>query len=79
MGDAAAGVVHPGDRGLSSMVLPSYVAVHVACLGAIWTGVTLSALGLCVASYSFQMMALSAGYHRYFAHRSSKTSRPILL
>ena len=30
---------------------------------------------LCVASYVLRMWAITAGYHRYFAHRAFKTSR----
>jgi stearoyl-CoA desaturase (delta-9 desaturase) len=33
-------------------------------------------LGLASASYFLRMFALSAGFHRYFCHRSFKTSRP---
>jgi stearoyl-CoA desaturase (Delta-9 desaturase) len=33
-------------------------------------------VGLAVASYYLRMFALSAGFHRYFSHRSYKTSRP---
>jgi stearoyl-CoA desaturase (Delta-9 desaturase) len=33
-------------------------------------------VGLALASYYLRMFALSAGFHRYFSHRSYKTSRP---
>ena len=49
--------------------------VHVACLGAIWTGVTARAIVLCAALYVIRMFAITAGYHRYFSHRSFRTSR----
>ncbi|MDH3496685.1 MAG: acyl-CoA desaturase [Gemmatimonadota bacterium] len=52
-----------------------FLLVHVACLAAIWTGVTTSALALAVALYLVRMFAVTAGYHRYFAHRSYRTSR----
>jgi stearoyl-CoA desaturase (Delta-9 desaturase) len=51
------------------------VLVHLACLGAIWTGVTPGVLMLCVALYIVRMFGVTAGYHRYFSHRSFKTSR----
>jgi len=49
--------------------------VHLACLTAVWTGVTWSAVGLCLLSYLLRIVALSICYHRYFAHRSFKTAR----
>ena len=52
-----------------------FVLVHLACFGAIWTGVTLQALGVAVGLYFIRMWAITAGYHRYFSHRSYKTSR----
>jgi stearoyl-CoA desaturase (delta-9 desaturase) len=52
-----------------------FVLVHVACLGALVTGVTTTALVLCVALYLVRMFGVSAGYHRYFSHRAFKTSR----
>ena len=52
-----------------------FVLVHVACLGVIWTGVTAEALALCFSLYLVRMFAITAGNHRYFAHRSYKTSR----
>lgn len=52
-----------------------FVAVHIACLGALWTGVTAQALVLCVVFYVVRMFGVTAGYHRYFSHRSYRTSR----
>jgi len=52
-----------------------FALVHVACLGALWTGVSWRALGLCACLYVARMFAITAGYHRYFSHRSYRTSR----
>ena len=52
-----------------------FVLVHVACLGALATGVTTTGLVLCAALYLLRMFGVSAGYHRYFSHRAFKTSR----
>jgi stearoyl-CoA desaturase (Delta-9 desaturase) len=52
-----------------------FALVHLACLAAIWTGVTAETLAMCVALYAARMFAVAAGYHRYFSHRSFKTSR----
>jgi stearoyl-CoA desaturase (delta-9 desaturase) len=52
-----------------------FLGVHVACLGVFWTGVSWSAIALCAATYAVRMFAITGGYHRYFAHRSYRTSR----
>jgi stearoyl-CoA desaturase (delta-9 desaturase) len=60
------------------IVYPSaipFVLTHFVCLGAIWTGVSLEALVVAFLLYVVRMWAITAGYHRYFSHRSYKTSR----
>ena len=60
------------------IVYPSaipFILVHVACIGAIWSGITWEALKICVALYWLRIFAIGAGYHRYFSHRSYSTSR----
>jgi stearoyl-CoA desaturase (Delta-9 desaturase) len=52
-----------------------FVLVHLGCFAAIWTGVTLEALVICIALYWLRIFAIGAGYHRYFSHRSYSTSR----
>ena len=52
-----------------------FVLVHLACFGAIWTGVSWAMVALCLGLYVLRMFAITAGYHRYFSHRSFKTSR----
>ena len=54
-----------------------YIAFHLACLAAFWTGVTWTDLALCLVCYVARMFGLMAGYHRYFAHRAFRTSRPV--
>jgi stearoyl-CoA desaturase (delta-9 desaturase) len=49
--------------------------MHLACLGAFFTGVSLRDLALCGACYLVRMFGITAGYHRYFSHRAYKTSR----
>ncbi len=52
-----------------------FILVHLAALGVFWTGFTATAVVLCVSLYFVRMWALTAGFHRYFSHRSYKTSR----
>ncbi len=52
-----------------------FALVHLACVAAIWTGVTWKAVAIGVVLYVVRMFAVTAGYHRYFSHRSFRTSR----
>jgi len=54
-----------------------FVAVHLACLGVLWVGVSATALGVAAALYVVRMFAITAFYHRYFAHRTFRTSRAL--
>ena len=51
-------------------------AVHVAALaGIIYVGWSWQGAALAVVAYGVRMVVVTAGYHRYFAHRAFKTSR----
>ena len=52
-----------------------FVIVHLVCFAAIWTGVTATAVIMAIVLYVVRMFGTTAGYHRYFSHRSFKTSR----
>ena len=52
-----------------------FIGLHVACLAALFTGFSATALVLLIATYFLKMFGITAGYHRYFAHRAYKTSR----
>ncbi len=53
-----------------------FILVHVACLAVFWTGVTKTALALCVVMFVTRKFGITGAFHRYFSHRSYKTSRP---
>jgi stearoyl-CoA desaturase (delta-9 desaturase) len=55
-------------------VLP-FVGMHAACLAVFWVGVSPVAVGVALALYLLRMFAITGFYHRYFSHRSFKTSR----
>jgi stearoyl-CoA desaturase (delta-9 desaturase) len=55
-------------------ILP-FVLMHVACLAAIWVGVSPIALIVALIAYLVRMFAITGFYHRYFSHRCFKTSR----
>lgn len=52
-----------------------FVVMHLACFAAIFTGVSQTAVLLAVTLYVVRMFGVTAGYHRYFSHRTFKTSR----
>jgi stearoyl-CoA desaturase (delta-9 desaturase) len=52
-----------------------YVALHVGCVGVFWAGEFRLGLTVLISTFFFRMFVLSAGYHRYFAHRAYRTSR----
>jgi len=75
---ANASAAHDADEFHDDIIYPAtipFILVHLACLGAIWTGVSTRALAVCVTLYVVRMFGVTAGYHRYFSHRSFKTSR----
>lgn len=49
--------------------------VHVAALGVFATGFSWNGVLLCLGSYYLRMFAITAGFHRYFAHRTFKLGR----
>jgi stearoyl-CoA desaturase (delta-9 desaturase) len=56
-----------------------FFAVHAACLAAFWLPFSWRWVGLAAALYFIRMFAITAGYHRYFSHRTFKTSRAFQL
>lgn len=56
--------------------LGRYLAIQVLGLvGPFFTGVSGWSLALCAVTYFVGMFGVTGGYHRYFSHRSYKTSR----
>jgi stearoyl-CoA desaturase (Delta-9 desaturase) len=54
-----------------------FVAMHLACLAVFWVGVSRIAITIAVGLYVVRMFALTGFYHRYFAHRTFRTSRAL--
>ena len=52
-----------------------YASLHLMCLGVIWVGWSPIAVAVAAGMYVFHMFAVTAFYHRYFSHRTYKTSR----
>ena len=79
----------PDDRGLTAAegwwtrneIVPKivYWGIHASCLLVFWVGATTADLVLLAATFYARMFGITGGYHRYFAHRTYKTSRPFQL
>ncbi len=52
-----------------------FVGIHMMGVFIVQTGIRWEWVLLALASYYLRMFAVTAGYHRYFAHRAFKTSR----
>ena len=53
----------------------SLVFMHAGCFGVIWVGWSWFALAIALAFYIVRMFVVTAFLHRYFSHRTFKTSR----
>ena len=52
-----------------------YWGVHVAAFGVFFTGITTTAVVLFAIAFWGRLFGITGGYHRYFAHKTFKTSR----
>jgi stearoyl-CoA desaturase (delta-9 desaturase) len=52
-----------------------FILMHLLPLGALWTGARWQDFAVCAALYVVRMFGVTGGYHRYFAHRTYRTSR----
>ncbi|HUB68483.1 MAG TPA: acyl-CoA desaturase [Candidatus Methylacidiphilales bacterium] len=52
-----------------------FLMVHFACLAVFWVGVDFKAAALCAFMFFIRKFGITGAFHRYFSHRSYKTSR----
>lgn len=52
-----------------------YIALHAGCFGVFWVGTSTFAVVAAITLYFVRMFAITAFYHRYFSHRTFRTSR----
>ena len=52
-----------------------FIFIHLICFAAIWTGIDAKAALLCAFMFFIRKFGITGGFHRYFSHRSYKTSR----
>ena len=55
-------------------VIP-FIGMHIACVAVLFVGVSPIAASVAIGMYVIRMFAITGFYHRYFSHRSFKTSR----
>lgn len=63
----------------SQQLIPTiaYWAIHASCLLAFWTGVSPFQIALCLGLFWIRLFGITGGYHRYFSHKTFKTSRSL--
>jgi stearoyl-CoA desaturase (delta-9 desaturase) len=52
-----------------------FVAIHLGCLAVFWVGFSWTALAVAAGLYIARMFAITGFYHRYFSHRTFRTTR----
>lgn len=65
----------PGKEGIDWLRIIPFIGIHLACFAVIWVGVSTTAVMICIFSYLIRMFAITGFYHRYFSHKTFKTSR----
>jgi stearoyl-CoA desaturase (delta-9 desaturase) len=75
MTDTTNDLARKPDERLNVVTSIPFFVMHLVPLLAVFTGVTVKAVVLGVVLYFGRMFFITAGYHRYFAHRSYKTNR----
>ncbi|MEP6911243.1 MAG: acyl-CoA desaturase [bacterium] len=60
---------------LDYSICTQFLLMHLACLLVILTGVSPVAIAVCLGLYIVRMFAITAGFHRLFAHRTYRTGR----
>ncbi|RUS68479.1 hypothetical protein EGW08_023759, partial [Elysia chlorotica] len=57
------------------VTIAAFLILHLGCLGIFFVNYNITALIVFLVTFSMRTFALTAGYHRYFAHKSFQTSR----
>ncbi len=74
--EAGAGALPEGDqKEVDWLRIIPLIFLHMGCLAVFWVGWSPAAVGVAIALYVIRMFAITAFYHRYFAHKAFKTNR----
>ena len=79
MTSTAQAITRNGDEKINWIPSIPFILMHVAALGWILTGLNVTAVVLFLVLYWGRMFFITAGYHRYFAHKAYKTNRAFQL
>lgn len=74
---AGGGVADADDDRIDWLRALPFVAMHLACVAVLWVGISPVAVGVAAALYAVRMFAITGFYHRYFSHRTFRTSRGV--
>lgn len=74
-GDGGAGRISAQDKQIDWMRALPYFGLHASCLAVIWVGWSWTAVAVAALLYFARMFAITGFFHRYFSHRSFKTTR----
>jgi stearoyl-CoA desaturase (delta-9 desaturase) len=73
----AAGAVRAPRAGIDWARILPFVGMHLACVGVLWVGWSPLAIAVATALYVVRMFAITGFYHRYFSHRTFRTTRAL--
>jgi stearoyl-CoA desaturase (Delta-9 desaturase) len=62
-------------RKFGNLSVVGFFLIHAGCLAAFFLPIRWEWIALAIGSYLIRMFAVTAGYHRYFSHRSFKLNR----
>ena len=54
-----------------------FIFLHLGCFAVFWVGINWTVVAAAVLLYLVRMFAITGFYHRYFSHRTYKTSRAV--
>lgn len=63
------------DNAIDLLRIIPFIFLHLACFAVFWVGISTTAVVTAVAFYALRVFVLTGFYHRYFSHRTFKTSR----
>lgn len=75
--DASTPLEGPESNRIDWLRAAPFLAMHLGCLGVLWTGTSPTAVAVAAALYAVRMFAITGFYHRYFSHKTFRTSRVV--
>jgi len=73
--DVTAGLTPAQARKIDVFRAVPFMLIHLACIAIIWVGISWWAVGLALGLFWLRMFGITGAYHRYFSHRTYRTSR----